>query len=184
MDILSDCEHLCPNAFIEKQPEMRPRRILLLVIVGLIAPLCSHARGAEFMFRANIDGKTIEGKPLTWSSQQMLLLGRDGKLYDFNPKLAKDAEKTSPNYIPYSAAELKALLQYEFDSRFDITLTRHYVVVHPRGERDEWAGRFEDLFNRFSHYFRVRGFELQEPTGPLVAVVFRDQAEYFRSAAA
>jgi len=157
---------------------------LAVSIACLIVARSGSAAAAEFMFRANIDGKTIEGKPLTWSSQQMLLLGRDGKLYDFNPKLAKDAEKTSPNYIPYSAAELKALLQYEFDSRFDITLTRHYVVVHPRGERDEWAGRFEDLFNRFSHYFRVRGVELQEPTGPLVAVVFRDQAEYFRSAAA
>jgi hypothetical protein len=159
-------------------------RILLATIACVLTVLSGRADTAEFMFRANIEGKTVEGKPLNWNSQQMLLLGRDGKLYDFNPRLATDAEKTSPTYVPYSAAEMKALLQYEFDSRFDITLTRHYVVVHPRGERDEWADRFEDLYNRFSHYFRVRGFELQEPVCPLVAIVFRDQAEYFRSAAA
>jgi hypothetical protein len=151
---------------------------------AIVAADCGFAAAAEFMFRANVEGITLEGKPLTWNSQQMLLLGRDGKLYDFNPKLAKDAEQTSPTYAPYSAAEMKAALLHEFDSRFDISITRHYVVVHPRGERDDWANRFEELYNRFSHYFRVRGFELQEPACPLVAIVFRDQAEYFRSAAA
>jgi hypothetical protein len=40
------------------------------------------------------------------------------------------------------------------------------------------------LYNRFGHYFRVRGFTLSEPPYPLVAVVFRDQAEYLRHAAA
>ena len=76
------------------------------------------------------------------------------------------------------------MLQHEFDGRFEVSTTRHYLVVHPRGERDQWANRFEDLYNRFGHYFRVRGFALQEPQYPLVAVVFRDQAEYFRHAAA
>jgi Protein of unknown function (DUF1570) len=139
---------------------------------------------AEFMFRARVEGKMVEGKPLAWTSEQMMFFGRDGRLYEFNPKLAKEAQKTSPRYVPYSAAELKTLLQEEFQNRFDVSTTRHYVVVHPRDERDEWADRFEELYNRFGHYFRVRGFALQEPPCPLVAVVFRDQAEYFRHAAA
>ena len=33
----------------------------------------------------------------------MLLLGRDGRLHEFNPKLAKEAEKTSPRFFGYSA---------------------------------------------------------------------------------
>ena len=136
------------------------------------------------MFRARVDGKLVEGKPLSWNSEQMLLLGRDGQLHEFHPKAAKEAKKTSPNFVAYSAAEMKTLLLHEFDNRFEISTTRHYVVVHPLGQRDEWANRFEDLYNRFGHYFRVRGFEIQEPPYPLVAVVFRDQAEYFRYAAA
>ncbi len=126
----------------------------------------------------------LEGKPLSWNSKQMLLFGRDGRLYEFNPKLAKEARKTSPTFVAYSAAEMKALLQQEFDNRFEVSVTRHYVVVHPRGGRDEWANRFEELYNRFGHYFRVRGCALQEPPCPLVAIVFRDQTEYFRNAAA
>jgi len=114
----------------------------------------------------------------------MLLLGRDGRLHDFNPQLAKEAQKTSPRFFGYTQSEMKTALQQEFDKRFDISTTRHYLVVHPHGERDQWANRFEELYKRFEHYFRVRGFSLSEPSYPLVAIVFRDEAEYFRHAAA
>jgi hypothetical protein len=163
---------------------MKPSRFLGTLWVASIISAPGTAVAAEFMFRARVDGQMLEGKPLTWNSQQMLLLGRDGRLHDFNPKLAKEAVKTAPSFVPYSAAEMRTMLQHEFDGRFEVSTTRHYLVVHPRGERDEWADRFEDLYNRFGHYFRVRGFALQEPQYPMVAVVFRDQAEYFRHAAA
>ena len=102
--------------------------------------------------------------------------------HEFNPKLAKEAQKTSPRFFGYSPSEMKTVLQQEFGKQFDVSTTRHYLVVHPAGERDQWANRFEDLYNRFEHYFRVRGFSLSEPPYPLVAIVFRDQAEYFRHA--
>ncbi len=144
----------------------------------------SAAFAADFMFRARVDGQMVEGRPLSWSAEQMLLLGRDGRLHEFNPKLAKEAQKTSPRFFGYSPSEMKTALQREFDKRFDVSTTRHYLVVHPRGQRDQWADRFEELYKRFEHYFRVRGFSLQEPPYPLVAIVFRDEAEYFRHAAA
>jgi hypothetical protein len=136
------------------------------------------------MFRARVNGQMLEGKPLSWSANQMLLLGRDGRLHDFNPKLAKEGKKTSPRFFGYSPSEMKTVLQQEFGKQFDVSTTRHYLVVHPQGERDQWANRFEDLYTRFGHYFRVRGFKLAEPPYPLVAVVFRDEAEYYRHAAA
>jgi hypothetical protein len=136
------------------------------------------------MFRARVDGKMVEGKPLAWTETQMLLLGRDGRLYDFNPKLAKEAMKTSPRFFGYTPLEMKSELQQEFGKRFDVSTTRHYLVVHPSGERDQWAGRFEELYTRFTQYFRVRGYSPQEPPFPLVAIVFRNEAEYFRHAAA
>src|SRR5688572_18337070 len=156
-------------------------------IVGIVlffGACCPTASAAEFMFRARVDGQMLEGKPLSWSAEQMLLLGRDGRLHDFNPKRAKEAQKTSPRFFGYSPSEMKTALQQEFDKRFDISTTRHYLVVHPRGQRDQWANRFEELYNRFEHYFRVRGFKLSQPQFPLVAIVFRDQAEYYRHAEA
>lgn len=163
---------------------MKPIRLLaIFILASLLAAPCFPAT-AEFMFRAKVDGKTFEGQPLHWSSDQMLLLGRDGWLHDFDPRLAKEAVKTAPTFVPYSAAEMKAMLQKDFDSNFEITQTRHYLVVHPRGLGNEWPDRFEELYNRFGHYFRVRGFAMQEPPYPLVAVVDRNQGEYLRRAAA
>lgn len=163
---------------------MKPIRLLATFWLALVLATPRLAVAAEFMFRAKVEGQTFEGKPLAWNSQQMLLLGRDGRLHDFDPKLAKEAVKTGPSFVPYSAAEMREMLQHEFDGRFEVSTTRHYLIVHPHGQRDEWADRFEDLYNRFGHYFRVRGFSLQEPQYPLVAIVFRDKAEYFQRAAA
>jgi hypothetical protein len=152
----------------------------LLVAITTLSSFCAAqtASAAEFMFRARVDGKMLEGKPLSWSATNMLLLGRDGQLYEFNPKQAKEGQKTSPRFFGYSPSEMKAWLQKEFGKQFDVTETRHYLVVHPHGERDKWANRFEDLYKRFEHYFRVRGFKLEEPPYPLVAVVFRNEADF------
>jgi hypothetical protein len=164
---------------------MKPTKFFTVIsLASIIAAPGLPVMAAEFMFRARLEGEMIEGKPLAWNSEQMLLLSRDGRLHDFNPKLASEAVKTSPSFVPYSAGEMREILQHEFDNRFEISATRHYLIVHPRGQRDEWADRFEDLYNRFGHYFRVRGFSLQEPQYPMVAIAFRDQAEYVRRASA
>ncbi len=144
--------------------------------------LCSAAVAADFMFRARVDNQTLEGKPLHWTKSQMLLLGRDGRLYEFEPSQAKHAEKTSPRFFGYTSLEMKRRLQEEFGRDFDVTTTNHYVVVHPSGERDLWANRFEELYRSFNHYFHVRGFTPSEPRFPLVAVVYPDQAAYRRAA--
>jgi hypothetical protein len=156
-----------------------------LGIAAIIVAVCGiRVDAAEFMFRAHVEGQVLEGMPLRWNKQQMFLLGRDGQFHEFDPKLATEGVKTSPQFEGYTAEEMKARLTEEFGSRFEVSTTPHYVVVHPQGGRDQWAGRFEELYNRFGHYFRVRGFSLDEPRYPLVAVVFRDRAEYLRNAAA
>jgi len=163
---------------------MRTRNgsILRCLLAGL-ALLPISAPAAEFMFRADVEGQTIEGRPLAWDAKFMRLLARDGQLHEFNPKLAENAVKTGPRFVGYTVAEMKKALVAEFGKQFDVTATQHYVVVHPSGG-DEWAGRFEDLYNRFGHYFRVRGFEIEAPPYPLVAVVHRNRAEYLRAATA
>ena len=108
----------------------------------------------------------------------MMMLGRDGQLHVFNPKDAKDAKKTGSRYFGYSMPEMKRELYSEFGKEFDITTTNHYIVVHPHGQKDKWAQRFEALYRSLNRYFHVRGFTPQEPDYPLVAVVLHDKAEY------
>ena len=144
-----------------------------------------HVRGAaEFMFRASVDGKCSKASRCRGTRSRCCSWAATAGCTSSIRSWRKDAAKTSPRFIGYSPAEMKAALQQEYGNRFEVSTTRHYLVVHPQGERDQWADRFEDLYNRFGHYFRVRGFTMEEPPYPLVAVVFRDQAEYFRHAAA
>jgi hypothetical protein len=136
------------------------------------------------MMRATVRDKLVEGQPLAWTQEQMLLLGRDGILYDFNPAEAKDAKRFGEGFVPYAPAEIATRLRDELDGSFDVTTTAHFVVAHPRGEWRDWADRLEALYRSFTHYMSVRGFPAHEPNVPLVAVVFRTQDDYFRYAAA
>jgi Protein of unknown function (DUF1570) len=163
---------------------LRPRTRTSACVLLLLLLTAPAAGGADFMFRARVGGDTLEGKPLAWSDTQMVLLGRDGQLHTFNPKDAKDAKKTGSRFFGYSMSEMKRELYHEFGQNSDITTTNHYIVVHPRGQKDKWADRFEALYRSFNHYIRVRGFTPKEPEFPLVAVVFPNQAEYAKAASA
>jgi hypothetical protein len=156
----------------------------LLCASMLAIGLTSQSPAADFMFRADVNGQTLEGKPLTWTANEMFMLGRDGRLYDFDPHEAKNGAKTGPRFMPETMNEMKRDLYREFGQTLDITTTQHYIIVHPRGSNDTWANRFEDLYRSCLQYFRVRGFTPCEPEFPLVAIVYRNQADYFAAASA
>ena len=66
----------------------------------------------------------------------------------------------------------------EFGREYDVSGTGQYLVVHPAGQRDLWADRFERLYRSMVHYFTARGFAVRRPEFPLVAVVFPTQSQY------
>jgi hypothetical protein len=149
----------------------------------LFVPALAAADPAPFMMRAVVNDREIEGQPLAWASRQILLLGRDGALYDFDPVDAKHSKKTAKAYAGYSSGEMQALVRTEFDRRWDISISTHFVVVRPRGRGADWARRLESLYSGFTHYMSVRGFRLNEPPTPLVAIVFHNRDAYYQYAA-
>lgn len=143
-----------------------------------IGPASARAATPDFMFRAQVEGRVLEGRPIHWSDSWMALLGRDGQLHEFDPREAREAKRTAPRYAPYPLNELRRRLLEEFPNRYEATSTGHYLVVHPEGESGVWPGRFEEIYRSVGSYLRVRGFSTEEPAYPLIAVVFRTQAEY------
>ena len=101
-----------------------------------------------------------------------------------NPAEVNDYRKTSIGFRTYPPSEFRAVLLRELGSGYEVSGTSHYLVAHPRDQRDKWAERFEDLYRSFVHYFSVRGFEPSPPPFPLVGVVCRNRAEFARYAAA
>ena len=156
---------------------------LLLIAALLWSDEVTAGGPANFMMAAQVKGRHLEGQPLAWTDRQMLLLGRDGALYEFDPRQAEKSRKTGGGYRGYTVGEMRTRLREEFDSSFEISTTPHFVVVHPKGQWSAWADRLESLYRSFTHYMQVRGFPISKPRVPLVAVVFRNQGAYYRYAA-
>lgn len=159
------------------------RRRPPFTLIGAVLLLAMHLDAAsavavEWMMQADVDGNRLEGKPIYMSSDRTQLLLRDGQVREFPTAVARNVRQTAPRFRPYTAGEMRSRLAAEFGNEFEVSGTGHYLVVHPRGTRDLWAERFEDLYRSFRHYFAVRGFQLHEPEFPLVAIVWKDEAQF------
>jgi hypothetical protein len=151
--------------------------VLSLLLVLVLRPSLT---AREWTLQVELDGRAIQGTPLAWNDSYVRLLGRDGRLWEFSPARVEKFEKVSDGFIPYSQGAVRGVLMSEFGPAFDVSGTGHYLVVHPKNQRDKWARRFEELYRSMARYFTARGFSLQKPRFPLVAVVFPNQADYLR----
>lgn len=150
----------------------------------LWAALAAAACGAErprWTMLVDIGDEQVEGTPLAWSRKQVILLGRDGQLWDFAPSQSRNFRRTSSSFTSYSASEMRAALERELRGKLAVTGTGHYLVAHPRG-REAWAKRFEDLYRSCVHYFGLRKMRVREPNFPLVAIVWDRRSDFLRYA--
>ena len=130
------------------------------------------------MVEVTLQGRKIEGAAIDGGGQRLRLLGRDGRLWQFDPDEVQRLTKLSTQFRPYSPSEFRAALLRELGSDYEVSGTSHYLVAHPRGQRDRWAERFEDLYRSFVHYFSVRGCQPAAPPFPLVGVVWKNRERF------
>ena len=138
---------------------------------------------AEPTIRLRLGDQRLEGYAAAWSNERVLLLGRDGRLWDFPPRSAQDFSKVTDHFRSLPQSAVRGQLQREFGEQYEVSGTGHYLVVHPAGEKDLWAERFEKLYREFHHYFTARGMRPQPPQFPLVAIVCHDRTHFVRFAA-
>ncbi len=153
--------------------------VVLFGTPGLQAQEDLHRRP---LVRIKLSSGWIRGAPLGVERETLVLLGTDGRLWQFEEHEVQQFEKTGRLFRPDSHSRLAAQWKRRLGPKFRATTTRHYVVIHPAGAA-RWAQEFETVYRSFWHYFSVRGFRLREPQFPLVAVVLRSQEEYLRMAA-
>ncbi|QDU73132.1 hypothetical protein Pan97_00990 [Bremerella volcania] len=130
------------------------------------------------MIQLDLKDETIEATPVLATEQRVIMLGRDGRMWDFAPQSASNFTQLSTSFRPLPQHEMRGQLLAEFGNGYDVTGTGNYLVVHPAGQKDEWASQFEKLFRSFHQYFAARGIQLQRSEFPLVAVVFPDFRSY------
>ena len=129
------------------------------------------------------DGKTleVEGRViLTAQDGGILLLARDGVLWNVVPEEQVRTSRDATAFRPFSPEEMAKSVQAELPRRFDVYQTTHYVIVYDTSRAyAQWCGAlFERLYGAFRNSWSHRGFEPGEPEFPLVAVVFADKRSY------
>jgi hypothetical protein len=134
------------------------------------------------MVRFLLEGQVVEGMQLYWSDNFGAVLSRDGRWFNVEPKDVEGLRTVSNSFRPHSATDLRGMLRQEFGNAYEVTGDGHYLIVYPKGQRDAWASRFEQLYRSFQQYFTARGWRPKEPQFPLVAVVFPTQQDYERYA--
>lgn len=154
--------------------------LLAVVLTALVTSQTSAASPQRWTLEVMVRGQRIQGTPLDQTNSNVILLARDGRLLDIDPRSATEARKISESFRGLSAADLRGQLFTEMGKQFDVTGTGHYLVVHPKGQKDVWGPRFEEMYRSFMYWFRTRGFPLTEPEFPLIAIVFPDREQFQR----
>ena len=163
-------------------PYFRLFGILLWVGISSLdegASLAADESGATV--RLKVGNKTTIGRLMEMNNQQAILLRRDGRMVEFSRQEIDDIEPIS-GFKPYTAQSLQNHYRKMFGKGYEVTRTRHYVVVHPPGMRSQWADPFDELYDRFQYYFSVRGFSMRPAEFPMIVVVFKTRSEFNRVA--
>ena len=133
---------------------------------------------SEMTVKIEVKNRKLVGKPLAYDGKHLALLKRDGRWSTYPVRSMDDVKKVSDKFKPYDSEVIRQRLQKEFGGKYQVSKTRNFVVVHPQGNYTIWASPFEQLYQRFRSYFTSRGFELDEPEFPMVAVVLRTRKEF------
>lgn len=131
------------------------------------------------------DGRehTVEGRLLlTAQDGGVLLLARDGVLWAVPPDDQVERTSVDRPFEPLTPDELGRQLLAELPAGFDMHQTAHYLILYDTSRAyAQWCGSlFERLYMAFTNFWRRRGFDIQEPEFPLVAIVFADRDAYMR----
>ena len=132
---------------------------------------------AEEGLRFDLDGKQETILPLGYYSKAILGVKTDGYLLELKPTEITNPTVV-PRFTPLSQAAMRGALMREFGRSFEVTGTGSFLIVHPKGKRDQWASRFEELYRSMLHFFKTRGFPMQRTRFPLVGIVFYSQSQY------
>ncbi|MCH2124727.1 MAG: DUF1570 domain-containing protein [Pirellulaceae bacterium] len=155
---------------------------IFLVGVGLSSVVSATRPGVAWgtgpTVEFDLHGQTLAATPIAWNENRVLMLGRDGYLWDMSPQEASNYQKTADDFSAFSQAEMRGMLLREFGEPFEVSGTGNYLVVHAAGQRDRWAPGFEKVYRSFQEHFSVRGRSLRPLEFPLVAIVFATQKDF------
>jgi hypothetical protein len=161
-------------------------RRIALPLLALIAALPAAASAeTPALVELQFGGDKLQGKIVARNDDRLWLVGQDGRMRSVKSGDAGKLRQVSARFSGWTVSVLRDALRREFGKEFAVAGTRHYAVcAHGDQKARAYAETFEELFRTFQMYFSVRGFKINEPEFPLVAVVFPDYESFARYARA
>ncbi len=155
------------------------RNLAFMTMIAFAVPLewvsSAFAMDNFKLLDLDLGNQRVSGRVLTHDDQWCWLLGRDGRLQQLPIKAVKTFKESPDRFRPHSHSEFKDQLKVEFGESFEVYASKHFVVVSRFGLGGEYASIFELIYRDFVRSFRARGFHLDEPEFPMVAIVFPDE---------
>jgi len=142
----------------------------------------AHPSSKRYTVRLTSGDNVYVGHPIEHDKYGTVLVRRNGRVKIFKAHEVDKMERVSSSFKPKTGRQLRVELQKEFGSKYEVSLTPHYVIVHPPGAYKKWALPFEQFYIRFRQSLTSRGMSLQQPEFPMVAIVLLNRGEYDRFA--
>jgi hypothetical protein len=159
--------------------------IAATVVVGAepkAAAYHTHPSAKRYTVKLTSGDNVYVGHPIVHNKRETVLMRRNGRIKLFKANEVDRVERVSSSFKPKTARQLRVELQKEFGSKYEVSITPHYVVVHPPGAYKKWALPFEQFYIRFRQSMTARGMSLQQAEFPMVSIVLLNRDEYNRFA--
>lgn len=162
---------------------MRLTRLFLalaLCVFAEVAAASGKSSGGTVQLR--LAKETIEGRVVIRDDKSCWLYDRAGRLREIKLADVKSFQQASSKFSPLTPNAMATELIRELGKDFETATTRHYVVAAPKGKAKNYVELFENVYRTFHMHFSVRGFEVNEPEFPLVAIVFPQRHQFLEYA--
>ncbi|MCE9544746.1 MAG: DUF1570 domain-containing protein [Planctomycetia bacterium] len=158
----------------------------LLILLTLLVSLPAAAHGKEYVtFKHDGVQARVAGQVVVEASDGgLMLLDEQGMLWTIQKAEQISRSKDELPLRRLTAKELGEAVLKELPPGFSVRTTAHYVICYNTSQNyAEWCGGLlERLHRAFTNFWGHKGFEIKEPPGPMVVLVFADKASYRRYA--
>ena len=158
------------------------KTMCLFVVAFLITGLGTHtfcwAEPPRSLIEIKVGKEQFSGRIVAADDRDCWVFQRDGRMSRVRMDDVDDCSEVDPRFRPLPSVELRDQLKTEFGRDFEVKATSHYIVVARKESAERYAKLFEQVYRQFHSYFVPRGFRMEEPEFPLVAVVLPDQASF------
>ena len=157
-------------------------RTIILCLTGvslfLLTPVSAFAKPPS-LIEIKTSNDVYLGKSIAHNSDVGWMMDQAGMLTEVPLKKVVSFRRVADEFQKLPLNKMKRQLQKEFGISFEVISTRHYLVCAPRGKAKDYGVVFEDLYQSFSHYFSLRGYQVKSPEFLMVTIVFPDRAQFY-----